>query len=113
MVDAESSGTGTSLDGTYELPESIDLSWSGPDDGFAYTLIPINHHAGGPTFTECRLPASAHALHVDGEMLQPLAVGTGLEFQGLEHVRTAAAHTPLGCVELRYSYRHDSDLKRR
>lgn len=101
------------LDGTHALPDAVDLSWNGPDDGWVYTLIPINHHAGGPTFTECRLPASAHALHVDGQMLRPLAVSTGLEFQGLEHVRTAAAHTPLGCVELRYSYRHTSDLKRR
>ena len=42
-------------------------------------------------------------MHVDGDMLTPLAVVTGLEFQGLEHQRVAAAETPLGCVEFRFT----------
>jgi hypothetical protein len=98
------------LHGGYEAPTGLDVTWSGPDDGFAFTRIPINHHAGGPTFTECRVPADAHTLHVDGDMLEPLAVSTGLEFQGMDHVRSAAAQTPFGCVELRYTYAHYPDF---
>ena len=35
-------------------------------------------------------------------MIDPLAVITGLEFQGIEHVFVAAATTPEGCVEFRF-----------
>lgn len=38
----------------------------------------------------------------DAEMVDPLAVETGLEFQGLEHAFVAAATTPQGCVEFRF-----------
>ncbi len=72
-----------------------------------FTHIPINHHAGGPTFTECWVEASVHTLQVPGAMLVPLAVETGLEFQGVEHVQVAAAETPAGCVELRATYKHN------
>jgi hypothetical protein len=101
--------TGT-LHGGYDAPTGLDVTWSGPEEGFAFTRIPINHHAGGPTFTECRVPAAAQTLHVDRDMLEPLAVSTGLEFQGLEHVQTAAAQTPFGCVELRYTFQHAPDF---
>jgi len=97
---ADLSGT---LTGGYDQPEALDLQWTAPTTGSVYTLIPINHHAGGPTFTECTVPASARALHVDGNMLVPLAVDTGLEFQGLQHAHFAAAETPAGCVELRFT----------
>lgn len=83
-----------------------DIAWSGASDGFVFTHVPMNHHVGGLTFTECAVEASAGALHIDGAMLAPLALVTGLEFQGIEHVVFAAAETDAGCVELRYSVRY-------
>jgi hypothetical protein len=91
------------LSGSYDAPESVDITWSGASEGFVFTRVPINHHVGGPTFTECAVEASANELHIAGEMLVPLAVVTGLEFQGIEHVYFAAAETDAGCVEIRYS----------
>jgi hypothetical protein len=89
--------------GTYDKPTGADVTWTpAAQGGTVFTHIPINHHAGGATFTECAVPASAGLLHVDGPMLTPLAVSTGLEFQGIEHVRFAAAQTPDGCVEVRF-----------
>ena len=91
------------LSGGYDKPSALDLTWTPPADAATlFTHIPINHHAGAQTFTECAVPASAGTLHVDGPMLLPLSVSTGLEFQGIEHVRFAAAQTSLGCVELRF-----------
>ena len=72
------------------------------DGAFVRTTIPINHHAGGPTFTECAAPDGSGAFHADAAMINPLAVKTGLEFQGVEHVFVAAAVTPQGCVEFRF-----------
>jgi hypothetical protein len=91
------------LMGTYDAPTGADITWSGSSEGFVFTRVPINHHVGGPTFTECTVPAAQNELHIDGAMLAPLAVGTGLEFQGIEHVFFAAAETDAGCVEIRYS----------
>jgi len=96
-----------SLTGDYMSPTAVDVAWTPPVDGASvYTLVPINHHAGGLTFTECLVDASAGALHIDGAMLQPLAVATGLEFQGVQHSRIAAAVTATGCVEIRYELHH-------
>ena len=66
----------------------------------------VNELMGGLTFTECAVNASSGSLHVDEAMLTPLAVVTGLEFSAVYHTRFAAAQTPLGCVELRYSVLH-------
>ncbi len=83
--------------------ESMDFSWTPPSDpAQVYTYIPINHHAGTVTNTQCLLPADAGALHIDGALLRPLAVVTGLEFQELLHARFAAAHVSAGCVEFRF-----------
>jgi hypothetical protein len=102
--------TGT-LEGGSEAPTGLDITWTPqPDGGEVFTRIPINHHAAGPTATECSVPASAGALHVDGSMLLPLAVATGLEFQGMDHVRFAAAETPAGCVEIRMMVSHYPNL---
>lgn len=91
------------LEGAYDKPTSLDLTWTPPaDPASVFTHIPINHHAAGPTYTECAVDAATGALHVDGAMLEPLAVITGLEFQGIEHARFAAAETPAGCVEVRF-----------
>jgi hypothetical protein len=96
-------GLSGTMTGGYDSPEAVDLKWTPPaEGGEIHTNIPINHHASGPTFTECAVDAAAGKLHVDGAMLKPLAVVTGLEFQGIEHVRFAAADTPLGCVEIRF-----------
>jgi hypothetical protein len=89
------------VSGESNEPTALDLTWTPPADaGRVFTHIPINHHAAGPTYTEREVDASAGALHVDGAMLAPLAVVTGLEFQGVEHRRYAAANTPAGCVEV-------------
>jgi hypothetical protein len=91
------------MEGDYEAPGAIDATWDPSNGGsFVRTRIPINHHAAGPTFTECAAPHSAGSFHADAEMVNPLAVSTGLEFQGLEHVFIAAATTPQGCIEFRF-----------
>lgn len=95
------------LAGSYDAPEKVTITWTPVAAGtHAYTLIPVNHHAAGPTFTECAVDASLGSFEVPEAMLTPLAVSTGLEFQGVEHVRFAAAETPEGCVELRFLTRH-------
>lgn len=92
------------LTGSYEAPGAVDLAWQAPiDAAFVYSHTNINHHAPEATFTTCVVPASAESLHIDGAMLMPLAVITGLEFQAIEHVRFASASTAEGCVEFRFS----------
>lgn len=94
-VDLSVSGTGNQ-----DLPGAITATWTPLTDGSTVaSLIPINHHAGGPTFTSCLAPGSAGSFFAEATMVDPLAVSTGLEFQGIDHVYTAAAHTPDGCVE--------------
>jgi len=86
-----------------DRPDGLAISWTpAPTGALVFTHIPINHHAGGPTYTECAVDAAVGSMHVPGEMLKPLAVSTGLEFQGVDHVRFAAAQTPDGCVEFRF-----------
>ena len=90
-------------EGDYAAPGALDATWTPSQSGaFVRSRIPINHHAGGPTFTECAAPESAGSFHATAPMINPLAVVTGLEFQGLEHVFVAAATTPEGCVEFRF-----------
>jgi hypothetical protein len=91
------------IEGTSEAPGALDASWTpSQQTAFVRSRIPINHHAGGPTFTECAAPESAGNFHADAAMINPLAVITGLEFQGLHHEFVAAANTPEGCVEFRF-----------
>lgn len=92
--------------GIENAPTALDLSWDGvSSDAEIYTNIPVNHHAAQGTFTECQIAPSAGGLHIDGEMLAPLAIETGLEFQGIEHVRFAVAKTSDACIEFRFSSR--------
>lgn len=91
------------VEGDSEAPGALTASWAPSNSGaFVRTRIPINHHAGGPTFTECAALESAGTFQADAEMVDPLAVSTGLEFQGVEHVFIAAAETAQGCVEFRF-----------
>lgn len=101
-----------SLDGSYDAPAAVDIAWTAPTAAgtSVFTHVPMNHHVNEPTFTECAVAASTGALHIDGDMLQPLSVSTGLEFQGIEHVRFAAADTPVGCVEIRLATSQYVDL---
>ena len=46
-------------------------------------------------------PVSAGSFRADADMVDPLAVSTGLEFQGVSHFAFAAAETAGGCVEFR------------
>lgn len=99
-------GVAGTLTGDYENPESLSLSWTPVSgDSQVFTHVPMNHHVAEPTFTECATAASSGSMVIGGDMLKPLAVVTGLEFQGIEHARFAAAETPLGCVEVRFQTR--------
>jgi len=91
------------LIGTYDAPEGVEADWdAAPEGTHVFTRVPINHHAAAPTFTECVVGAEAGELSIPGEMLEPLAVSTGLEFQGFDHIVFAAAETANGCVEIRF-----------
>lgn len=90
-------------EGDSMAPGALDATWApGPEGTVVRSIIPINHHAAGPTFTSCAADASAGAFHADAEMIDPLAVVTGLEFQGLDHGVVVAAQVSAGCVELFY-----------
>ena len=102
-VPGEIASLTATLTGTYDSPEAIDASWDTFVSGHVFTHIPINHHAGGATFTECAVDTASGALRVERPMLEPLAVSTGLEFQSFDHTRFAAAETARGCVEIRFS----------
>jgi hypothetical protein len=100
------SGLQVNIEGDAQAPGALDVTWQpSRQGGYVRTRIPINHHAAGPTFTDCGAPESAGALHADAEMVDPLAVQTGLEFQGVEHVYLAAAETEAGCIEFRFGSR--------
>jgi hypothetical protein len=87
--------------GDWDTPGELTVRWTpAPAGTVVRTLIPINHHAGAPTFTACAAPAEAGGFTVPAEMVNPLAVLTGLEFQGCHHVSLAAVHLPEGCVEV-------------
>ncbi|MFT5353880.1 MAG: hypothetical protein ACI9KE_001080 [Polyangiales bacterium] len=89
------------LTGSYDAPESMDLTWTPEDtDAVVYSVTNINHHVREVTFTECAASAPDGALNIPGSMLLPLAVSTGLEFQRVNTVRFAAAELPEGCVEV-------------
>lgn len=97
---------GGTLTGDYDDPQGLSLTWTPvAGDTQVFTHVPMNHHVAEPTFTQCATPASTGTMQIGGDMLKPLAVSTGLEFQGIEHVRFAAADTALGCVEIRYQIR--------
>lgn len=88
------------------LPGALDVTWSPSGEGaMVRTTIPINHHAAVPTFTACAARDTAGAIHADAEMIDPLAVETGLELQDLEHMHVAAAQTPAGCIEFQFGAR--------
>lgn len=100
------------LHGTYDAPTAIDLWWDTQPAGVdAFTHIPINHHVGTPTFTECSVDGAADGMRVPGDMLAPLAVSTGLELQTLDAARFAAATTEHGCIEVRFSVRQHLSLE--
>jgi hypothetical protein len=105
-------GFTATLRGTYDAPEGIDASWDpAPAGSHLFTRIPVNHHAAGPTFTECAMDAHAGSLDIAQEMVEPLAVATGLEFQGFQHIRFAAAETARGCVEIRFTRQQSIGLE--
>ncbi len=86
--------------GDYDKPGTLKVSWQGSTEGWVQTVIPINHHANSPTFTACHSPADQSEFEVPAAMVDPLAVSTGLEFQGLEQGQFAAVETPAGCVQI-------------
>jgi hypothetical protein len=84
-------------------PGALTVTWTPTADGsLVRTEIPINHHAQPGTFTLCEGDAALGGFTADATMIDPLAVITGLEFQGVEHLQVASAQTSVGCVELRY-----------
>ncbi len=101
----------TQLSGNYDDPGPIDITWTPRDDGgYVHTRVPINHHAGGPTFTDCAAHSSEGGFTIPKDMLAPLAVSTGLEFQGVEQVNYAAALLPHGCLLIRYQITYYPNL---
>ena len=88
----------------FDTPGAVDVTWVPATNGHVISQIPINHHAAGPTFTFCATEASSGAFHADAEMIDPLAVITGLEFQGVDYAYIAAAELPQGCVEFRFGH---------
>lgn len=107
QVPAQLENVAGSFEGGQENPDALNLTWTVPSDpALVYTYIPINHHAAGATNTQCTVAADAGSLHIDGAMLRPLAVVTGLEFQELLHARFAAARVAGGCVEFRFFRSH-------
>ncbi|MFM2248262.1 MAG: hypothetical protein RL071_4337 [Pseudomonadota bacterium] len=83
-------------------PGAMTARWTARGDGTRVgTHIAINHHAAGPTYTSCLVDESTGGFDATAEMIDPLAVVTGLEFQGLDHLQVAAAEVEGGCVELR------------
>ena len=88
------------LTGDSMAPGDLAASWTPMAEGTVTTTIPINHHAGGPTFVACMAPGSAGAFTATAAMVDPLAVVTGLEFQTVSAGSVAAAVLPSGgCVE--------------
>jgi len=99
------------LTGDSMQPDGLTATWTAQaGDSQVFTHIPINHHASGPTFTECVVPVASGTLSIAGAMLRPLSVVTGLEFQGLEHQHVAAAELASGCVEFRFLVREFTPL---
>lgn len=90
------------IEGDSSAPGALDATWDTTGNGgHVMSKIPINHHAATGTFTYCAAAESAGSFHADAEMIDPLAVITGLEFQGLEYVNIAAAETSAGCIDFR------------
>ncbi|MFO0549677.1 MAG: hypothetical protein U0271_14895 [Polyangiaceae bacterium] len=102
MADTLQNLTLTTESDQFDQPGAVDVTWDPAAAGHVMSTIPINHHAAGPTFTHCVAAASLGAFHADAEMINPLSVITGLEFQGVQYVSVAAAETPAGCVEFRF-----------
>lgn len=89
-------------EGDSMAPGDLVATWTPPTDGGRVgTTIRINHHAAGPTFTQCDVDGDVGHFEADAAMLTPLAVVTGIEFQGVEHTQNAAAYTEQGCVDVR------------
>lgn len=90
-------------DGDYDAPGQLTATWTDTGEGASVsTWIDINHHAYGvPTFTQCVADEAAGEFVADTEMIDPLAIITGLEFQGLVHERRFAVDTDDGCVQFR------------
>lgn len=100
----ELTGAVGALEGGSMSPTGLELSWTPTADGFdVFTHVAMNHHVSVPAFTECRVDGSTGEMSIPGSMLAPLALVTGLEFQGLETARFAAATTERGCIEIRFS----------
>lgn len=96
-------GFSVTAEGDYDNPGALTVSWTPSTDGsLVRTEIPINHHAQAGTFTLCEAGAEGGGFQADAAMIEPLAVITGLEFQGIDHLQVASVVTSAGCVELRY-----------
>lgn len=99
-------------EGDYDVPGAVTVSWTAPSDGAQVgTVIPINHHAGGPTTTTCLADGSVESFTADADMVNPLSVSTGLEFQGVFHGVVGSAQLAAGCVEVRYVRRQHVDVQ--
>jgi hypothetical protein len=95
------SGLAVTVDDDFVSPGPLVTTWTPPGGaGRVGTHIRINHHRKGPTFTECEVPAADAVFEASEPMIDPLAVVTGLEFQGVWHTEGAAVDLPEGCVDV-------------
>lgn len=98
------------LDVTFHGPqnarESAEVSWAEPADGQILALAILERGTPLDPFTECVAEGSALSLAIEKDVLEPfLRVGAFLA-NIVEHAHVAAAHTPDGCIEIRYAHRH-------
>lgn len=89
------------IDDNEMAPGELIASWTPPEtEGRMRTVIPINHHAAPGTFTVCDVASSAGGFTASAEQIDPLAVVTGLEFQGMASLQGGHIPSSDGCIEV-------------
>ena len=97
--------------GSMDQPGDLTLSWTGEDRGQVFTRIPMNHHGSAYAWTQCMTDASEGRLVAPAEMVNPLSIITGLEYQGLSHGQFVAAETDMGCVQFSVQRLYKNDVQ--
>jgi hypothetical protein len=97
-------GPAVAVSGEWDAPGELVVTWTDQgESALVTTTVPINHHVPSSTFVHCVSAESTETFSAPAEMIDPLAVVTGLEFQGLEHERAYAVPVAGGCVQFRAS----------
>ena len=81
-------GPVVAVSGEWDAPGELIVTWTDQgESALVTTTVPINHHVPDSTFVHCVSAESTEMFSAPAEMIDPLAVITGLEFQDLEHER--------------------------